>query len=404
MIFKPLFLLIISNAAASIGTGVAMIAIPWMLVSQNNGAATFGILATIVNIGLFFGTPFIGPLIDKNSRKALMLLLRIIFIIGLMIVIAINYAAFSHFETIGLIIYYVLGSTFYAFNIPLRSAFVQQLFEPSEYLRVNSILEIENQVAAVITGVIAIAIIELYGLNILALLNIAAYLIAIICISYIPSSDPSQKNTSQNSILIMLKDGFELSFRSADVTSLLIASTFPYIVVILYTVLHPIALAELPQATASTYALVELLFGLGAILGGIIINRWDIPSSRLASHTIWMIFAFSAVATIQAFFQTYAGFILLAAAFGFTNASTRVLRQSILMHEFDQTEVGRIGAFLQIWIMFARAIFIAAMTALIGSGNSAPGVWFAASVACLPALILAVRNFFYRNITTKGNL
>ena len=75
MIFKPLFLLIISNAAASIGTGVAMIAIPWMLVSQNNGAATFGILATIVNIGLFFGTPFIGPLIDKNSRKTLILLL-----------------------------------------------------------------------------------------------------------------------------------------------------------------------------------------------------------------------------------------------------------------------------------------------------------------------------------------
>ena len=85
---------------------------------------------------------------------------------------------------------------------------------------------------------------------------------------------------------------------------------------IFYTILHPIALSALPDASGATYALVELLFGLGAIAGGILMARVIHPGTALRPLLEGMVFVFAIIAVTQAMFQTYWGFVLLAAGFG----------------------------------------------------------------------------------------
>ena len=80
---RTLFLLLVSNAVASVGTGIAMIAVPWLLAQGDDGAVLFSRIATVVNVGLFLITPFIGPVIDSRPRKQLMILLRLGFVAGL---------------------------------------------------------------------------------------------------------------------------------------------------------------------------------------------------------------------------------------------------------------------------------------------------------------------------------
>ncbi|MBL6782310.1 MAG: hypothetical protein ISQ21_04660, partial [Alphaproteobacteria bacterium] len=131
---------------------MAMIAVPWLLVNQPGGVQVFGQLVIIVNSILFITTLFIGPYIDSNNRKTLMIGLRVIFMLMLIVI-----TGFSQFNQLAdsnlfLIIYYIIGSFFYAFNIPLRSSYIHELFNEDQFVRVNSMMEIENQVAAVLTG------------------------------------------------------------------------------------------------------------------------------------------------------------------------------------------------------------------------------------------------------------
>ena len=185
----PLPLLLVSNAVASLGAGVAMIAIPWLLVNREGGAVIFGEIATVVNVVLFFVTPFIGPFIDSNPRKILMISIRVFFILVLLLIFAFSQTEILEDSDALLILYYVLGSSFYAFNIPLRSAYVRELFDANQFVKVNAILEIENQIGAVVTGVVAIFVIERLGLDVLAAINIACFAMAVVCILAIPPAE-----------------------------------------------------------------------------------------------------------------------------------------------------------------------------------------------------------------------
>ena len=153
---RTLILLLASNFLASVGTGVAMIAIPWLLATRSDGGVLFGVLMTLSNVGLVLATPFVGVMIDRLSRKRFMISLRLAFLVGLGIVFFLG--KWDEGETFALVVYYLLGASFYVINIPLRTAFVQELYYDRDYSRVNSILEIENQAAAVAIGAVAIGI------------------------------------------------------------------------------------------------------------------------------------------------------------------------------------------------------------------------------------------------------
>lgn len=400
----PLPLLLVSNAVASLGAGVAMIAIPWLLVNREGGAIIFGEIATIVNVVLFVVTPFIGPFIDSNPRKVLMISIRVFFILVLLLIFAFSQTEILEDSDSLLILYYVLGSSFYAFNIPLRSAYVRELFDANQFVKVNAILEIENQIAAVVTGVVAIFVIERLGLDVLATINIACFAMAVVCILAIPPAE-HPLTASKTQVIPALADGFLITIRRPVVATILVAATIPYVVVIFYTILHPIALAELPDATGSTYALVELLFGAGAIIGGLLIPRLLHHTTDLRSSLELMVFVFALIATAQALFQTYWGFVLLAAGFGLWNSTTRILRQSILMNEFGNAEVGRVGAFLQSWIMLLRASGIAFLTVLIDGYGPSSAIWFAAAVASVGPLLLVVTRMppLFSKLLKQGN-
>lgn len=62
-------LIIFANIASSIGSGITMIAIPWMLVSSDNGNKVFGYITIGMTILSFILTPFVGNLVDRVSRK-----------------------------------------------------------------------------------------------------------------------------------------------------------------------------------------------------------------------------------------------------------------------------------------------------------------------------------------------
>jgi len=177
---------------------------------------------------------------------------------------------------------------------------------------------------------------------------------------------------------------------------LIAAASLPYVVVILYTVIHPVALASFAVASGMTYALVELLFAVGAIIGGYAVATITISGRSMEQTLEWMIWMFALVAILQLIFQSLWGFIVLAGAFGFWNAVIRIMRQTVLMTSFRPDEVGRISAFLQSWIMLLRSCGLA-MLSVVLAGGSEQGVLVATIFACAaPALFVVGKYVFAR--------
>ncbi len=372
---RTLLLLLLSNAFASVGIGVAMIAVPWMLASMTGGGVLFGVLITSANIMLAIMTPWMGAFIDSLRRKSFMIGLRAAFIAGLSAVLFL--ALVDVPREAALVLYYLMGAAFYAINIPLRTAFVQELYDGSAYRRVNSILEIENQVAAVMTGGIAILMMERVGLPMIILLNIVCVAIAILCIAAI-NHTANAAAMVRKSPLQDIRGGIAIMMRERRLSIILMVGSLPYVTVILYTYLHPVALSQLLSLSGDVYALVEVLFGVGAILGGWAILTVSIPTGRLEAMIRVLVGLFASVAIMQALLPTKAAFLTVAILFGLLNAVVRILRQTLLMDRAVPSEIGRIGAFLQCWIMSLRAIFLGGLTALVAGFGVVPALWLAA--------------------------
>lgn len=105
-------LIIFANIASSIGSGITMIAIPWMLVSSENGNTVFGYISICMTIINFLITPFIGNLVDKMNRKKILLISEFVCFLLLMLFTLIGFISLPY-EVWHYTIIYMIGSLYY---------------------------------------------------------------------------------------------------------------------------------------------------------------------------------------------------------------------------------------------------------------------------------------------------
>lgn len=398
-----LALLLISNALASIGTGIAMIAVPWYLASLPDGILLFSKSALYVNIFLFILMPLVGPIVDNNSRKKLMIIIRLGFIFGLIVIfisIKTHPSPNNYYPLLG---YYALGSLFYAINVPLRTAFVQELFSEHEYVRVNSILEIENQIAAVLTGALAVLAIKKYGMGVIVIMNILLYMLALIAIILIKYTQ-KELNVRRLKFVSSLHEGIKIAKEYPYVSIVLMACVIPYVVIILYTVIHPIALSLMPNVGGESYALLELLFGLGAIISGVFLLS-DYPKKFTTTELLIIsMSSFLIITIVQLMIPSYWGFLIIAIAFGFSNSFVRVVRQSYLMENINNKRIGRIGTLLQSWIMFLRSTSLAILTYILSEEGIIGAIALTVTISVIALVTLFIALYMIRLKKIKSQI
>ena len=106
-----------------------------------------------------------------------------------------------------------------------------------------------------------------------------------ICIVAIPAPrNPAQKATLP--YFQSLAAGVSIAAQRPSLSVMLVSASIPYVVVILFTVLHPVALTGLKDASGSTYALVETLFAIGSIIAGLSASSLDKACSNIKSSML----------------------------------------------------------------------------------------------------------------------
>src|SRR5690348_18060300 len=65
--------LLLANATSSVGSGVTLVAVPWLLVHRANGDQLYGWATLGTTMALFLFMPYYGAWLDRHSRKVMLL-------------------------------------------------------------------------------------------------------------------------------------------------------------------------------------------------------------------------------------------------------------------------------------------------------------------------------------------
>ncbi|WP_019242102.1 MULTISPECIES: MFS transporter [Bacillus] len=359
--------IIAANIASSIGSGITMIAVPWLLVTSKDGNEIFGYVTLGMTIFNFFITPFTGVLIDKISRKNLLIAGELL---SFIIIFAFMVAGFANIDY-GLwqyIVIYVTGSLYYTLFFPTMFAFNQEVFTSEQYKQLNGAMEVQSQFSSMVAGGIASILITRWNLEYILFLNSLTYLVAIYYfkkIQYKKTNSSCEEETNP----IKLTEGITFLMKRPIMFIFLLASYIPFIGVMVTNYLFPVYINEVLQGEGWVYALESVIYCIGAVFAGIMIPIMV----RRTKNEIVIIFGVIcyAVAISLILFANLPLYLSLMFFLALGNAGVRVARNTLFMNSIPNEIMGRVDSVFRLVGLLMRVIILSFFTKMVSEENIA---------------------------------
>lgn len=363
---RRFYFILFANILSSIGSGITMIAIPWLLVTEVDGGTTFGYITIFMTVFNFIITPSIGHLVDRYSRKRILMFGEAF---GFLIVIAFVFvgALGLDYQVWHYIILYGTGSFYYNLFYPAIFAFNQEIFDQSVYKQLNGAMEIQGQISSVIAGAFAAMLISTVQLHFLLILDAITYLGAFLLFKMVPYS-PKERSLTKGSYLIKMTEGYKYMTNQPLLFWFLLASFMPFIGVMVTNYVFPVYLADILKADASVYGMQSMVYGIGAATAGVFIPffaaKWGNRRSIVITVFIYTIGISSILLTKNIPF-----FLVLTVLLAFGNAGTRVARNSYMMDTVPNEIIGRVDSLFRAVGLALRVVLLMMFTGLTASSH-----------------------------------
>ncbi|MBS4188717.1 MFS transporter [Bacillus sp. FJAT-49705] len=363
---RRFYFILFANVLSSIGSGITMIAIPWLLVTEIDRGKTFGYITILMTIINFIFTPWIGHLVDRFSRKKILLFGEAI---GFLIVIP-----FFAIGLLGLdyriwhyVILYGTGSLYYTLFYPAIFAFNQEIFDKSVYKTLNGMMEIQSQLSSVIAGAVAAMLVSFVQLHWLLLFDAITFLCSFILFNAVPYS-PKLKQSANGPYWIKLTEGYNYMKNNRILFWFLLASFMPFIGVMVTNYVFPVYVADVLKEDASIYGMQSMVYGIGAAVAGIIIPFLAGKLGNTRSIVVTVLIYLIGIAMIL-FVKSIPSFFILTVLLAFGNAGTRVARNSFLMEVVPNNIIGRVDSLFRAVGLGIRVVLLIAFTQFASSNN-----------------------------------
>lgn len=281
---RPFLTLWIGQVFSLLGSQLVQFALIWWL-TQQTGSATMLAIASIVGLvpQVVLG-PFVGPLIDRWNRKRTMIVADAI--------VALSTAGLAYLfwsgaiETWQIFIALFVRALGGAFHFPAMTASIS-LMVPQEHLtRVQGLNQILNggmSIASAPLGALLISILPMQGV---LLIDMITAVLAITTILLIRIPQPSREATTslspgQPTYIEDLKEGLRylLNWRGL----LLLAGMAMLINMVLSPTnsFMPLLVTDHFSGTAWHLGLLEAGFGVGVLVGGVLLGIWGGFKNRI---------------------------------------------------------------------------------------------------------------------------
>lgn len=358
--------IILANVASAIGSGITMIAIPWLLVTSENGNEVFGYVAICMTIINFMLTPYLGYLIDKISRKKMIVSSKVVSLIALAIFSGIGFVGMDY-ELWHYIVIYMIGSLYYTIFYPTMFALNQELFHKNQFKVLNGTMEVQGQLSSMLAGAIASILLLKWDLHYILLLDVFTYALAIYFFVKIPYlRKPSDRVPSVGS-KVTASAAIDFMKSKPGVFLFLLASSLPFIGVMLTNYLFPVYLADVLKVEGNVYGIQGMVYGLGAVLAGIFV-----PIAARKFEDEKLIAAAMVLFTIALSVMVYlsvGGYLIMMLFIAIGNSGARVARNAFMMERIPNKIIGRVDGLLRAVGLLLRIVLLGLFTGLVSMGQ-----------------------------------
>ncbi len=385
--FRKLFF---ANLFSGFGQGMSMIGISWYLVQTTGSAALLGSTMFVSAIVMFLISPYFGTLIDRFSRKNVLLIENLVgfSILALLAV----WGLFGSYADWMLITIYMITTLIFQVHYPAQSALVQEGFEPKYYNDINSLLEIESQTSSMLAGGIAGMILSKYGLHVVLFFNALTYLFSFVLLSTMAYTFTLQKQAnSSRGISWIAQLGHSWQFIRVRPGFLLfgISALMPFVAVMAGNLVAPVFVDQTLKGDVMVFSLGDMTYAVGAVAAGFLIMRctarWGAVASMVGNTLLF-------AATLVGIVTLPVGwvFIGLNTLIGWCNASTRLVRQSIYMTIIPNQLMGRVLSFMNSAGMLMRLVLIGTFTVSLDTTGAGAAYLVLAALLVLAGVGVAV--------------
>jgi DHA3 family macrolide efflux protein-like MFS transporter len=273
------------------GSGMTRFALTLWVYEQTGSATALAVVAIFSFAPAVVLSPIAGVIVDRVSRKKVMIASD--FAAGLSTVALLILYSTGHLQIWHLWVAGFFASAFESFQFPAYSAAITTMIEKKHFTRANSMLSMVDSASIIIAPAAAGALYYTLGINGIMLIDIATFVFAIGMLLLVVIPNPVQTAVGRASRGSLLKEtafGFRYIYSKPSLLGLLLI----FFAINLTFGLAMILLAPMILARTGNNAIVlgtaEMIFGIGGVVGGLVVAAWGGFKKRIHGVLLGMIF------------------------------------------------------------------------------------------------------------------
>ena len=366
------------QAISMLGSQMVGFAIIWYL-TQQTGSATvlsmaslFGILPAVVL------APFAGTFVDRNNRKWIMIVSDLV--AGLVRLLGVFLFASGLIQVWHVYLMIFIGSAAGAFQSPANSASSALMVPKKQLSRVAGMNQALNGAMNIIGAPLGALLMSVTTIPVILLIDFATMLLAVIPLFFIPIPQPEAKTDSngaviKKSFLADLKEGFQFIISWPALCILLLIVMMINFLISPAMSLLPLLVSQFFGGTEVELALINSVFGVGMLVGGLILSAWGGFKKRI--FTAYMGLFFSGIGFGFVGFLPSTAFPFAVGLFGLGALMLPLINgtfQAVFQASIPPEIQGRVTSMMG----FASMLAIPIGTAIAGPVSDAIGIqwWF----------------------------
>ena len=271
----------VGQLVSLLGTGMTRFALTiwaWQVTGEATALALVGFFSFAPSILM---SPVAGAIVDRSNRKVVMMISDAA--AGLATAAVLLLHASGRLEIWHLYVTGAFTGAFQAFQFPAYSAAVTMMVDKEQYARANGMIGLAGSASNIVAPILAGVLIGTIGITGVMAFDVSTFVVAIGALLLVPIPQPpsSEEKSGSRSLWRDSVYGFRYIYERPSLLGLqLIFLAVNLALSLSFTLFAPMVLTRTGNDTV-ILGTVQSAFGIGGVVGGLIISTWGGPRRKV---------------------------------------------------------------------------------------------------------------------------
>jgi DHA3 family macrolide efflux protein-like MFS transporter len=283
----PFFTIWTGQQLSLVGSGAAQFALIWYLTTTTGSATVLATSSLMAFLPTVFLGPFVGALVDRWNRRVVMIVAdTVIALASLCLAYLFWVDALQIWHVYAVMFVRAVGS---GFHWPAMEASTSLMVPEEQLTRVAGLNQTVKGVLNIVGAPLGALLMELLPLYGIMMLDVGTAALAIVPLFFVRVPQPKRAGVDgaqKQSILADVREGLRYLWGWPGMLAIIGMLIILKIVLTPAFSLAPLLVSEHFRGTAAQLSLLEVVVGVGFVIGGLLLSAWGGFKRRI--HTMMM--------------------------------------------------------------------------------------------------------------------